>query len=112
MAIQESQLGQQRPGTGGTAVSLYSPAASTTGIVKSVVVCNTSGSATTYRIYLDDNGTTYDQTTALFYDVPIRADDTHILSIYWPMDDSSGNLAVESADASALTFTAFGAEIT
>lgn len=110
--ITEKQLGQQRPATGGSAVSLYSPGASTTGIIKSLTVCNQSGASATYRIYVDDDGTTYDQTTALFYDVTIDANETHVLSVYWPMNDATGNLAVESDTNNALTFTAFGLEIT
>ena len=110
--IAESQLGQSRPPTGGTAVSAYSPGASTTAIIKSITVCNQSGVADTYRIFLDDDGTTYDATTALFFDVAIAADETHILSVYWPMDDATGNLAVSAASNNAVTFTIFGLEIT
>lgn len=108
--ITEKQLGQNRPPTGGTAVSNYSPA-SGTAIIKSIVVCNTSGAAATYSIFLDDDGTTYDQTTAVFFDVPIDADDTHLLQVYWPLD-SAGNLATEASVNNAVTFTSLGMEIT
>jgi hypothetical protein len=110
--IQEQQLGQVRNTVGGTAESAYSPGASETAIIKSITVCNQSASADTYRIYLDDNGTTYSQETALFYDIAISAGETHLLSVYWPMDDSTGNLAVEAATTDAVTFTVFGAVIT
>jgi len=110
--IAESQLGQLRNAVGGTAESIYSPAASTTAIVKSIVVCNQSGTADTYRIFLDDDGTTYDATTALFYDVAIDAGESHILNVYWPMPTDAGNLAVSCATTNACTFTAFGLEIT
>lgn len=109
--IQEQQLGQVRNTTGGSAESAYSPGASETAIIKSIVVCNQSGSDDTYRIYLDDDGTTYSQETALFYDVTIAAGDTHLISCYWPMNNSSGNLAVEAATTDAVTFTIFGAVI-
>ena len=109
--IAESQLGQLRNASGGTAESLYSPAAPTA-IVKSIVVANQSGSADTYRIFLDDDGTTYDATTALFYDVAIAAGESHILNVYWPMALAAGNLAVSCATTAACTFTAFGLEIT
>lgn len=111
MALQEQQLGQLRPANT-TAASLYSPAASTTTIVYTVAVCNTSGASAKYRIFHDDNGTTYDETTALFWDIAIAADTTDVVEIKISMDDSTGNLAVRTDTASALTFTAYGVEVT
>ena len=112
MAIQEQQLGQVRNTTGGTAEALYSPGANETAIIKSIVVCNQTGSADVYSIFLDDDGTTTDEETALFFDVPIAANDTHILSVYWPMSVDAGSLGVEAATTDAVTFTAFGLVIT
>ena len=110
--ISESQLGQLRNAVGGTAESLYSPGPSTTGIIKSIVVCNQSGLADTYRIFLDDNGSVADATTAMFFDVAIAAGETHVISVYWPMDDATGNLSVSCATTARCTFTALGLEIT
>jgi len=111
MALQEKQLGQARENST-NAVSVYSPGASTTTIIKSVVVCNQSAAAATFRIFLDDDGTTYDQTTALYYDVSIPADTTVQIDTYWPMNDATGNIAYRSSVANALTITVFGVEIT
>ena len=111
MAIQEKQLGQLRPANT-TAASLYSPAASTTAIIKTITVANNTGSAATYRIFMDDDGTTYDQSTALFYDISLAANSTDVLDSFLAMNNSSGNLAVRVGTANAITFTAFGAEIT
>lgn len=111
MALQEKQLGQLRPANA-AAASLYSPGASTTGIVTSIIVCNQSGASAKYRVFLDDDGSTYDQTTALFYDIVIAADATHAIEVKLPMNDATGNLAVRTDTADALTFTAFGLEIT
>lgn len=110
----EKQLGQSRP-SDTTAVSLYSPAS---GIVSaeitSLFVANTTGSAATYRIFIDDDGTTYDQSTALAYDVSLAANTfTEILSgskVF--MNNASGNLAVRAGTGNALTFTVFGIETT
>ncbi len=110
MAIQEKQLGQHRINSP-TATELYSPGASTTAIIKSIVVCN-QGAAALFRIFLDDNSTTYDQTTALFYDVAIAAATTVQIDTFWPMNDANGSLATRTSVANALTFTAFGVEIT
>jgi hypothetical protein len=111
MALQEKQLGQLRPANT-TAASLYSPGASTTAIIKTIVVCNQTASAATYRIFVDDDGTTYDQTTALFYDITIGANSTDQIDTFYAMDDANGNLAVRTGTNSALTFTCFGTEIT
>ncbi len=109
--MQEKQLGQTRPADT-NAASLYSPAASTTAIIYTIMVCNTSGSATTYRVFCDDDGTTYDETSALVWDAAISANTSQIIEIKVSMNDASGNLAVRSGAANALTFTAFGVEIT
>ena len=110
MALQEKQLGQHRINST-TATSLYSPGASTTTIIKSIVVCNQSSSADTFRLFIDDDGTTYDQTTSLFYDVSISANTTIQIDTFWPMNDATGNLATQNGTANAITFTAFGVEI-
>jgi len=109
--LQEKQLGQHRINST-TATSLYSPAASVTAIIKSIVVCNQSGGAATFRLFVDDDGTTFDETTAHFWDAPIAADTTVTIDTFWPMNDSTGNLATRTSVANALTFTAYGAEIT
>ncbi len=111
MKIQEKQLGQLRPANT-TAASLYSPGVGVTAIIKSIVICNTTGTSAKFRIFLDDDGTTYDETTALFYDVTIAANTTVQVDTFYAMNDSSGNLAVRTDTNDALTFTCFGAEIT
>jgi hypothetical protein len=110
MALQEKQLGQSRPGST-TAVSLYSPGAGVTAIIKAVFVSNTTSATATFRIFVDDDGTTYDETTALFWDVTIPGNTTVELDSFLAMNDSAGNIAVRTDTASALTFTAFGAEV-
>jgi len=105
------QLGQLRP-PNTTATSIYSPPASTTTIITSLVICNTTGSSVKARVFIDDDGTTYDQSTALIYDPDIAANTTVEFSIYWTMNDDNGNLAVRTETNDALTFTVFGVEIT
>ena len=79
-------------------------------MIRSIVVCNTTGSASTFSIYLDDDGTTYDGTTQLFNDVDIAAGETIIIEGVFGMDDDTGNLAVQAGDADAVCFTVFGTE--
>ena len=111
MAFQEKQLGQARENST-NAVSVYSPGASTTAVIKSIVVCNQSGASATFRIFLDDDGTTYDQSTALYYDMPIGANTVIQIDTFWPMNNANGNLAYRLSVANAITITVFGAEIT
>ena len=111
MAMVMKQLGQLRPADM-TAASLYSPAASTEANIKTLFVCNQTGTAATYRIFVDDDGTTYDETTALFFDISLAANSTETIDAHILMNNSSGNLAVRTGTNDALTFTAFGYEKT
>lgn len=107
MAYAFKQLGQLRPGDTDPA-SLVSPAENSTVTVRQIFVANTTGSAATFRIFVDDDGSTYDQGTALYYDVGIAANATERIDCFIHMDNADGNLGVRSNTANALTFTAFG----
>lgn len=111
MAFTTKQLGQLRPANT-TAASIYSPAANTVTQIKTIIVCNTTSSSASYRIFLDDDGTTYDESTALYWDISLPGNTTESIEVNLAMDDSTGNLAVRTSSANALTFTAFGAETT
>ena len=105
------QLGQLRPANT-TAASLYSPGANTKTEVTHIVVVETSGNADSFRIFHDEDGTTYDETTALFFDEALAANTTRLIVFergLW-MRDSTGNLGVRTATANRLTFTAYGVE--
>jgi len=110
-ALQEAQLGQLRPADT-NAASLYSPAASTTWIGKNLVICNTTGTAATARVFHDEDGTTYDETTALYWDLSVAANSTTSLQGFLSGSNASGNIGVRTGTANALTFTLYGAEIT
>ena len=109
--LQEKQLGQLRPANT-TAASLYSPGVSTTTIIKTITVVNTGGVNAKYRIFVDDDGSTFDESTALFWDTELISGETDAIDLFFAMNNSSGNLGVRTSVANALTFTAFGAEIT
>jgi hypothetical protein len=108
--FQEKQLGQLRPANT-TAASIYAPGSTVTAIIKNIMVCNTSGAGAKYRIFHDADGTTYDETSALFWDDSIAADETVTITSFTAMN-KAGNLAVRTDTANALTFTAYGAELT
>ena len=102
-------LAQSRP-SDTTAVSAYSPSASAITEITKILVCNTTGNTPTFRIFLDNDGTTYDQTTALYYDTAMSANGTTTIEGSLWMNNSSGNLAVRTSAGSEITFTIFGAE--
>ncbi len=113
MSIQEQQLAQARENST-NAVSVYSPGASETAVIKLIEVVNTSGAAATVRLFMDNDGTTYDESTAIGgvwdTDVPVNG------GLEWDgfraMNNSAGNLAYRSSVANALTITVHGAVIT
>lgn len=104
-------LAQSRP-TDTNAASVYSPPSGIITEITQVIVAENSGNTPSYRIFLDNDGTTYDQTTALFYDVATAANTSYELISHgsWWMTDSDGNLAVRTSGANQLTFTVFGIE--
>ena len=101
-------VAQSRP-SDTNAASVYSPAAGTVLIVTRVLVVNTSAGNDTFSIFLDRDGTTYDQSTALFYQETLNSKTTREIEGHWFLDNSSGNLAVQSGTGSAITYTFFGA---
>ena len=111
MGFTEKQLSQLRENST-NAARIYSPPISGIGIIKSITLANTSGAAAIFSLFLDDDGTTYDETTALAWNVAIEADEMIQLDGYYPMNDSDGNFAYKSSVANAITITLFGAEVT
>lgn len=111
MALQEKQLGQARENST-SAVSVYSPAASTTAVIKNIIVTNTSAGSADLSVFVDDDGTTYDESTAIMWQNSISSGETVTIDSFVAMDNENGNLAYQSSVANALTITVFGAEIT
>ncbi len=105
------QLGQKRENST-NAVSVYSPAASTQTIIKSIIVTNTTASVAKVRVFVDSNGTTYDENTSIVWDAEVPGNKLMSMEITLCMNDSTGNLAYRSSIANALTVTVSGLEIT
>lgn len=105
MALTYSQLAQARENST-NAVSVYSPSSGET-VQAFIKIANTTAAAVAVRVFHDDNGTTYDESTAIVWDVEV--DTGQILEIDKIfMDDATGNLAYRSASANALTATVYG----
>lgn len=111
MPFQEKQLAQARENST-NAVSVYSPGASTTSVIKTIFLANTSGADATFRLFVDDDGTTYTEVTAIGWDVDILAGQMIEIDCFIPMNVAAGNFAYRSSVANAITITLFGAEIT
>ena len=101
-------LGQLR-NTGTSAENLYSPAENKRGIVKQIIVCNNTASTAAYRIFVDKEGGNYTEDTAIFYDVDLPANSTHILDVTLPMMTKS-SVGARSDTANSITFTCTGDE--
>jgi hypothetical protein len=104
-----SQLAQSRPSVT-TAQGILAPSIPTE--VTLITVCNTTGTAAAFSIYHDDDGTTYDDSTALYRAVSVAANTTVRIEFQHAGGGISlsdtGNLAVRTDTASALTFTVYG----
>lgn len=101
------QLAQARPTDTNTA-TLYNPTILTN--INTIIVSNTTGTAATYSIFWDNDGSTYDQSTALFYQVSLDANATDIIEFYRPltMIDPAGNIGIQSGTSSAITYSLYG----
>ena len=100
-----SQLAQHRENST-NAVSIYSPGAGQTmqGFLK---ICNLSEDAVYVSVFHDDNGTTYDQTTAIIYNLLLYPGQLLEMDHIF-MNDSTGNLAFSNSIANAVNATLYG----
>lgn len=102
-------LGQSRP-NGTSALSLYDASLITE--VTKIIVANVTGTDTTFSLYHDDDGSTYDENSALFFSVPIEGNTTVMLTADTLNGgitlSPGGSLGHQSGTANALTFSAYG----
>jgi len=113
LATKRKVLGQARENSTAS-VSVFSPTASTKfageaeAVIEQVVVCNNSTGTPTFSIFLDDDGATYDESTALYYNSPLSSKETKVIDTNWPMNNASGNIAYNTSVANQVTITFFG----
>lgn len=108
MAFQEKLLGQSNPGN--VATTIYTVPASTTAIIKTILICNTSSSTRSYRIFFNNSGATYNATNAIMYDIPILPNTTNSIEDFMPLNGSGASIGV-SGSTTDVNFTVFGVEI-
>lgn len=104
-----SQIAQVRPAVT-TAVTAWTPTLRTE--ITKITVCNTSGADRTFRLYHDDDGGTFSEATALYWDMtaPVGAPITiDAASVNAGITVSkNGRMGVRSDLTSGLTFTFYG----
>ena len=110
MASTNKMLGQAMATT--SEVSIYSPAASTESVIKLITVCNVTSNIVTVSIYRDDDGTTYDITTAVNYQQDVPAKSTAYFNVYYCMNNSAGNIAIQAGASNSINVTLDGIEFT
>jgi len=105
MSITYSQLAQVRENSI-NAVSVYSSGSGET-VQVFMKIANTTSASRYVRVFHDNDGTTYDETTSLLWDIEIEAGQFYEIDKIF-MDNPSGNLAYRSDVANALTATVYG----
>lgn len=104
-----SQLAQSRP-SGTSAVSAFTATLATE--ITRIVIANTTGSAANASVFHDDDGSTFDQTTALLYAVSIPANSTTMIESGGAGSGitvkPSGQIGIQTGTGNALTFTIYG----
>ena len=113
--LAQKQLAQLRPPNTAAMTAVSKPAKSTL-LIKSIFVANTTNAVANVSIFLDQNGTTYNQTTALLYNVAVSAYSTVVLDynhggVPIGADKTAGSLGVQIDVANAITFSIFGQEL-
>jgi len=106
---EERLFGQLKP-SAATPTSIYSPNPNLSGIISTISICNTGTGAAKIEIYVHDTGTTYDNTTMVYNDPALAAGSSTILTVYMPINNVLGNMAVES-DTGDVNFTVWGVEV-
>lgn len=93
-----------------TAVSVINPSVGQIIRVTKIFVANLVATNQAFRIFHDASGTTYDETTALFFDHFLRANQSVELRFDDPLRLSTAleNIAVRSDLGDALNFTFYG----
>jgi hypothetical protein len=109
MATNYKILGQTAPGTTSNA-DLYTVPASTQAIVSTLVIANTSGVDTTFRIFVRKAGVTAAPGNAIAFDTAIVANSQVAFTLGLTLS-AADVITVQSSTGAALSFHAFGSEL-
>lgn len=109
MASTYKVLGQARPADTNVA-DLYTVPVGGQAVVSTLIIANTTGTDATFDVYVRPDGATADEGTAIAFGSTVKANTSFSLTI-GATADGSDVISVKSGTASAITFTAFGLEI-
>ncbi|KKK55548.1 hypothetical protein LCGC14_3073440 [marine sediment metagenome] len=109
MAIAYKQLGQIK-NAAATQELLYVVPASTEAVVSSIIICNQSGTATSFRVAVLPGGGTVATTDYIYFDLPISGNDTFIATIGLTLA-TTDEIEVY-ATLATLSMSVYGTEIT
>lgn len=111
VAPREKLLAQVRP-SGTSLTQLFAPTPGIPALISAIHVCNTSGAARTMQACIDDDGTTWSEVTAIYWDKSVDADDAFTINFHDDLNlEYPGSVAGQTDSANGLTFTVFGKEI-
>jgi len=104
---EKKQLAQVRENST-NAVTIYT-ASGVTATVKTIKVANTTASIVKVRIFIDNDGTTFDESTAIAWDIEILPNNPWHIETNEIINDG-GSMGYRSSVANALTITVSGEE--
>lgn len=108
MATTYKVLGQSNP-SATTATTLYTVPASTQAVVSTIVICNQTASAATFRLSVRPAGAAQTAAMYLAYDITVGASDSTALTLGITLNAT--DVITVYGSTATLSFTAFGSEI-
>lgn len=109
MGIAYKVLGQSVP-SATTLTDIYTVPASTSTVISSISICNTSSTATTFRISVAVAGAANTNKQYLYYDVTIAGNDTFVATIGITL--ATTDVVRVYSTLATLSFNLFGSEKT
>jgi len=111
MAVAYSILGQASPANTSNA-ALFSLTPAHSYVISSLVVANVTSSAATCRVFAQKAGAAAGVTNAILYDVSIPGNSTATFTLGITLSAANSDaINIQTGTANALTFTAFGSDI-
>lgn len=110
MAFSEEALGQEQLGIGVTTV--FTVPASTTTVVRNILICNTKGADITVNVWIDQDGTGATDAEAILKSFTILANDFLNMKDLWIVMEAASTLKAQASVTTACCITVSGANIT
>ena len=106
--LRSLMVAQKRPANTAMA-NLYSSPVGLLTVITGICVVNTSNASKLFRLCFDNDGSTFDESTALYWDKPVDKNETFLIQLQIAVNhQNAGNLGFRSSAANAFTITMFG----